>query len=96
LSGEIEGYAPGNAVITVRSGGAAADITTSVTATVASLRVLTERAHKDGGIRQHGIAKALLSKLDEAAAGKPDALRGYIALLRHNGPSMSCQSGRIV
>jgi hypothetical protein len=81
-NGRIEALAPGNAVITVTSGGAAAAISISVTATLESLRALTVRAYTDGGIGQHGIRTALLSKLDEAAAGVSGALDDYMALLR--------------
>jgi hypothetical protein len=80
LNGQIEAFAPGDALITVRSGGAAADISISVTASLSSLRALTDRAYRDGGMWQHEIATALLSKLAEAAARNTGALDGYIAL----------------
>jgi Phosphodiester glycosidase len=81
-SGRIHAYAPGEAIITVTSGGAAAEIIVSVTATVESLHALTARAYSDGAIAPGGIRTALLSKLDAAAAGEPGALEDYLALLR--------------
>src|ERR687892_687498 len=65
-TGEIEAWAPGDATVTIASGGATADITVKVTATIQSLRTLTIRAYDEKAIKDRGIRTALLAKLDAA------------------------------
>jgi hypothetical protein len=81
-TGEIEAWAPGDAAVTIASGGATADITVNVTATIQSLRALTIRAYDEKAIKERGIRTALLAKLDAAAAGVPGALTDYIDQLK--------------
>jgi hypothetical protein len=82
-SGRVEGWAPGRATVTLTSGGVGATSEIEVSATLASLRALTKRAHGEGGIPDHpeGIFNALVSKLD-AAEEEPGGIRGYIGLLQ--------------
>jgi hypothetical protein len=80
--GVVEGWVPGTANVRVTSGGVTAEAQVRVEATLASLRVLTDRAFTEGGITHHGIHGALIAKLEEAEAGAPEALQGYIHLLR--------------
>lgn len=82
LQGVVEGIVPGLATVTLDAYGFKASGVVSVEATIASVRALTVRAYAEGAITSDGIYKALLSKLDEAAAGSATALQEYIDLLR--------------
>ena len=82
-TGAIEAHVPGTATITVESGGASASVQISVTATLDSLRALTERARAEGGITHDGVYRTLLFKLTSAANGESGALDEYIKLLRN-------------
>ncbi|HEY0593581.1 MAG TPA: hypothetical protein VGF40_17545 [Thermoanaerobaculia bacterium] len=53
----------------------------TVTATLASVKRLLERAFAEGAV-QHGVYTSLLSKLNAAEAGAPGALRAFINELR--------------
>jgi len=80
--GTIEALVPGHAKIAVTSGGASASVAVTVTATLTSLRALTERAYTEGGIIGPRTIALLRERLDAAARGEPNALQSYISLVK--------------